>query len=97
MAADFDDRMAALRARFRIRLREERTVLSSLLPMLQSEAARHEVRDRAHKLAGLAGSMGHSDLSARAKDVDRAIRDGDSDPSSALSNLLAALENACAE
>ena len=82
--------MAELAARFAARAGEERLGLVAAL----AADDRATLRDRAHKLAGLAGMMGHEDIGQAALALEETIEaEGDPGPAAAkLTGLLAALE-----
>jgi HPt (histidine-containing phosphotransfer) domain-containing protein len=82
---DFDDRLAALRARFLARAADDRAALATA----QKANDREAIRRIAHGLAGAAGVFGFADISAAARAVEEA---GEDDIRSRLAHLLALLD-----
>ena len=87
---DYEDRLAALRERYRQRLRTEAEWLGALLE--NSGAAGiapqlvGELGDRAHKLAGTAGIFGDEVLGNQARELERKLK-RTNDPQARLSLL----------
>lgn len=93
---DFADRMAALRARFLDRLAQELPEIEALVPAEGAEQ-RAALKDKAHKLAGLGGSIGYPDLSSTARVLDELLGTPDPQPAdvrAAATPLLAAMKAA---
>ncbi|AKM10676.1 Hpt domain-containing protein [Croceicoccus naphthovorans] len=96
--SDFEGRLAALRARFRDRLIEERDWFGCFAAggaAADAEAA----RDRSHKLCGIAGSMGYGAVSDAARALEQVLMDdaARSDVAGRRADLLATLNAALAD
>lgn len=93
--SDFDSRLAALRARFRERLAEEREWFGAVAAG-GGFADAETVRDRSHKLSGIAGSLGYGAVSEAARMLERTlINHADpSDLSAYVADLVATLDAA---
>lgn len=68
-----------LRARFRDRLLVEANDLEQLSGQLDDPATFALIEDRAHKLAGIAGSLGFQKISGLAAELDRSPSDLEKD------------------
>lgn len=84
MTAGFDERMAALRERFLERARNDATELAAAERAGDGGA----VRSIAHKLAGVAGTLGFPQISVMAREVEEAA---DADLFAALERLLTSI------
>ncbi|WP_461160030.1 Hpt domain-containing protein [Sphingobium sp. TomMM35A] len=71
MTTDADARMMAVRDKFVARCREERAQLSAPESVRESDLER--IGAAAHKIAGLAGTLGFSSLGEAAAQVDQHI------------------------
>jgi len=87
---DFDDRMAALRARMVGRMAEDAAAIEALA---RDPAGRAELIDRVHKLAGIAGSLGFPEVSREAKACEQALA-GPGEAARIVAPLTAALHAA---
>lgn len=87
--SELDDRLAALRARFVARLKEDRESLGAAANP-GSEDFRHIV----HRLAGTAGTMGFPDVSAKAAALEQEMLSGSAEMEPALDALRAAMDEA---
>ena len=86
---DIAAKMAELSARFAVRAGDERDGLQAEL----AADDRFAIRDRAHKLAGIAAMFGHADVGAAALELETAVEEGDdiTAPASLLLRLLDAI------
>jgi HPt (histidine-containing phosphotransfer) domain-containing protein len=82
-------KLAELAARFAARAPQEREALAAALAAGDTAT----LIDRAHKLAGIAGMVGHSEVGAAALDLEEAVRAGSdgSAEGARLIDLLGAL------
>ncbi len=80
-------RMAELAARFTARAGEERMAIAAAL----AANDRATLRDRAHKLAGIAGMMGHDAIGRAALALEETVESG-GDPAAAARQLTAMLD-----
>ena len=90
--------LARLRQRFKLRLETDRTEFQRMLANLGAPAIYPEMEERAHKLAGLAGSLGFNDISSAAKCLDRPADELAGDQigtKAALSVLIASISEVC--
>jgi HPt (histidine-containing phosphotransfer) domain-containing protein len=87
---ELDAKLAVLSARFAQRAAADRADLAEAL----ANDDRATVRDIAHKLAGLAGMLGHPNVTDLALSLEAAVEDGRSlaAPASALDAALGAIE-----
>lgn len=94
--SDAEGRLQALRLRFLARLKEEEAFFRSCLDKPEGDVASAEAGDRAHRLAGIAGSLGYAGISDAAKRVDAAQADA-CEPGQTfavhLSSLVAAIQD----
>lgn len=93
MSGDYDARMAALRSRFAARLEDERAFFGCNAPATGEGG----LADRAHKLAGIAGSFGYAEIGELARQVEDACLADAGEVRPALDRLLAALDTALAQ
>lgn len=89
--ADPEDRLAAIKVRFRARMKADR---DRLLLLSENPAERHAIQDLAHKLAGLAGSLGFERVSDRAAALDRLLCSPALDASRHLAALITEIDQA---
>lgn len=83
------DLLAGLRRRFGVRLREERAAILALAAR-DDGAARADLVERAHKLAGIAGMLGAGEVGEAALRLEDAILAGE-DHAAAVEALDAAI------
>ena len=87
-----EERMAALRARFVERAREERVAIAEAM---DGALARDALRRRGHSIAGTAGLFGFDEIGEDAKALEEAIDEDASDRE--VRALAAALERQLAQ
>lgn len=71
--SDLEDKLAPLRQRFLERLRGNLPALLALREDLEDEIARMELIAAAHKIAGMAGTMGYPELGAAARMLEEGL------------------------
>jgi HPt (histidine-containing phosphotransfer) domain-containing protein len=68
---DFEDRLASLRTRFRARLAADVAWMEQTVAHQPTASQLKELGSRAHKLAGISGSLGFPEIALAAKPLDR--------------------------
>ncbi len=99
---DFEGALAKIRTRFLDRLREQSAELRQLLEQAESGAGRRDSIKAfgaiAHKIAGLAKSVGFAELGQAALEADQTIIRwlGDEEPQPSFSDVLWTMKNCLA-
>ena len=69
MTTEFETRMAELGAKFRVRAASERELIAAALAGPDFPV----IKDASHRLAGIAATLGHSEVGRAAEEVEAAI------------------------